>query len=341
MKILLITDPYIPVPPKGYGGIERVVELLALKFLKDKHEVDLLAGPNSYIEGALITTYGKNNFPPKREDKINALLFVWKFLWMNKSKYELVINYGRLINLIPILNSDISKISCYQREITESNVRAIFKLPYSKLKITGCSHNLVKRSNLESYCSVIHNCVNFSQYNLNENYRDDAPLIFLGRLEKIKGVHTAIEVALKTNNNLIIAGNISPLKEERQYFEDELMPLIDGEKIKYVGQVDDAQKNHFLGISKALLFPIEWDEPFGIVMIEAMACGTPVIGFGRGSVPEVIEDGITGYIVNTIDSMAESVLKLKSISRNKCREAAERRFDVSIIADKYINLSSI
>jgi glycosyltransferase involved in cell wall biosynthesis len=337
MRILLVSDPYIPVPPKGYGGIERVIELLALQFIKDKHEVVLLAGPNSVVKGSNVITYGENNFPPMREDKIKSLFFVWKYLWGNWEKYDLVINFGRLTNIFPILNHNINKVSCYQREITACNVRAILALPHQHLKVVGCSKNLIERSGLSNYCTFIHNCVDFSKYELNCSYDENAPLIFLGRLERIKGVHIAIAVAKKTNNKLIIAGNISHLDEEKRYYENEIKPLIDGNQIVYIGQVDDEQKNYFLGISKALLFPIEWDEPFGIVMVEAMACGTPVIGFNKGSVPEVVNEGVTGFIVNTTLEMEASLSKLNLLDRSNCRSVAASQFDVSVIGKAYLD----
>jgi glycosyltransferase involved in cell wall biosynthesis len=167
---------------------------------------------------------------------------------------------------------------------------------------------------------------------------DDAPLMFLGRIERIKGAHTAIAVAKATNHRLILAGNISPLPEEKQYFEEEVMPHIDGKQIVYLGALNDKQKNQYLGQAKALLFPIEWDEPFGMVMVESMACGTPVIGFRRGAVDEVIDDGITGFKVEDTEAMKGRVLDISSINRAMCRQKAMKRFDVQVIAANYLQL---
>jgi hypothetical protein len=142
----MISDPYIPVPPKGYGGIERVIELLAYQFIDEKHEVILLAGPNSYVAGSDVVTYGENNFPPRRKDKMSSLLFVWNYLLVNKKNFDLVINFGRLINVLPILNYNLKKVSCYQREISARNVRSVLALPHQHLVIVGCSKNLIERS---------------------------------------------------------------------------------------------------------------------------------------------------------------------------------------------------
>jgi len=339
MRILLISDPYIAVPPKGYGGIERIVELLAIEFIKQGHEVSLLAGPQSFVEGATIHIFGKNEFPPSKKTRISAMLSVWKFLFVRSSKkYDIVINFGRLIYLLPWLNKKIKKVSCYQREISPSNVRLIFRFPHKNIVISGCSNDLIQRSGVASLCTYVYNCVDFSKYTLTENFNAVHPLFFLGRIERIKGLHIAIEVAKRTNNQLIIAGNISPLPEEKAYYENEIKPLIDGNQIIYIGQANDQQKNELIGRSKAMLFPIEWSEPFGIVMIESMACGTPVVAYNRGSVEEVIDEGITGFKVNTIDEMCQAVEKLSRLDRTNCRKKAEDRFSVIKIADQYLNL---
>ncbi|MEP6614285.1 MAG: glycosyltransferase, partial [Mucilaginibacter sp.] len=152
-----------------------------------------------------------------------------------------------------------------------------------------------------------------------------------------KGAHTAIAVAKATNNQLIIAGNISHTADNLEYFKTEIEPLIDGKQIKYVGALNDAEKNKYLGQAKALLFPIEWDEPFGMVMVEAMACGTPVIAFNRGSVPEVVTTK-TGIRVNNFAEMVTAINHVSEIDRAACREEAMGRFDVPVIAKQYLNL---
>ena len=163
-------------------------------------------------------------------------------------------------------------------------------------------------------------------------------MIFLGRIEKIKGCHTAIEVAKATNNKLIIAGNISKLPEEIDYYEEEIKPKIDGKQIMFVGEVNDVQKNEWLGKAKALLMPIEWNEPFGIVMIEAMACGTPVLGFNRGAIPEVIDHGVNGFISENKEEMMKHVQQCETIDRSAVRRIAEERFSVEKIGSEYLSL---
>ena len=332
MKILMVMDPGILVPPKDYGGIERMVEIIAIEYTRMGYAVHLLVTPGSNVESCTIYPFGKEGFPPKKVDALKAIPTAWKFLWKHRDDYDLVHNFGRLAYLVPLLNHPVKKIMSYQREITNKNIWLINKLPNKNLFFTACSKNLLSR--IEGYGSwaSIYNAIIFSKYELRQNVEADAPLIFLGRLERVKGCHTAIEVAKKTCHRLIIAGNISTLPEEIDYFEKEILPHVDGEQIIYTGALNDEQKDHWLGKSKALIFPIEWNEPFGIVMIEAMACGTPVIGYNRGSVNEVIDEGITGFKVNSIDEMLDAVKRVAEIDREQCREYAKKRFEASVVA---------
>lgn len=337
MRVLLIMDPGIPVPPKLYGGIERMVYLYAEEYLKLGHEVTLLAGPDSSFSGHTIT-FGKNDLSRSNWEKMKEVSFVWRFLLQQKSNFDVIHNFGRLIYLLPVLNTSSKKIMSYQRQVTVKGIKIINSIPNKNLIFTACSNYCVSTGNVAGKWATIYNSLDFSQYELNNEVEENAPLIFLGRLDKIKGVHTAINVAKATNNKLIIAGNISHTPDNYAYFKNEIEPLIDGDQIKYVGELNDVEKNFYLRKSKAFLFPIEWDEPFGIVMIEAMACGTPVIGFKRGSVPEVIDHGITGFIVNNEEEMISALKSINQIIRTNCRQVSESRFNSETIAKQYLGL---
>jgi glycosyltransferase involved in cell wall biosynthesis len=340
MKILMVMDPGILVPPKGYGGHERLVYMFAKEYQKLGHEVHLLVTAGSEVPGCIVHDFGKEGFPPKKLDTLIAMQKGWRFLWKHRNKFDLVHNFGRLAYLLPVLNHPVKKIMTYGREISQRNISMINRLPNKNLVFTGCSSDLISRGGNVGNWKTVYNAIEFDRYTVMSSVPENAPLMFLGRIEQVKGCHTAIEVAKATGNSLIIAGNISSLQEEQDYYKQKIEPQIDGKQIRYVGQVNDEQKNHYLGQSKALLFPIEWNEPFGMVMTEAMACGTPVIGLRKGSVPEVIESNVTGYITDSKDDLIQAVSRVSRINRIDCREAAYNKFDVSVIAKQYLSIFS-
>lgn len=362
MNILIIMDPGIPVPPVKYGGIERIVYLLANAYKSQGHQVTLLAGPNSYCNGKTIE-FGANKLEPSKWTSLKEILFVWQYLTKaiiggreNRSAeqtFNLIHNFGRLAYLIPILSHRVIKLMSYQRKITAGNIRLTARLFPRNLWFTACSNHcinsslrkadtkndLLSSSTGHKNWNTIYNAVDFSSYEASKLVDDNAPLMFLGRLDRIKGAHTAIEVAQQLGSKLWIAGNKPEQGDDLKYANDILSRHADGVQIIYLGELDDKQKKHYLKRSRALLFPIEWDEPFGIVMIEAMACGTPVIAFNRGSVPEVVVPGKTGFIVNDTSAMCAAVENVKSIDRTICRSVAMEKFDISIIACQYLRLA--
>jgi glycosyltransferase involved in cell wall biosynthesis len=228
-------------------------------------------------------------------------------------------------------------VQSYQRPIPWRGVRRAHLLAGDSLLIAACSSSLYDHGTAgdRARCRTVHNAIDTRLYTLALSVPAEAPLVFLGRLEAIKGVHHAIAIAREAGRRLIIAGNRVGTPSGNQYFEREIRPHLDRERVRYVGEVDDAQKDALLGGAAALLMPIEWDEPFGIVMIEALACGTPVIGFRRGAVPEVVRHGETGFICQTPSEAARLVAELPTLSRSRCREDVERRFSPTALVDAY------
>jgi glycosyltransferase involved in cell wall biosynthesis len=171
---------------------------------------------------------------------------------------------------------------------------------------------------------------------LKPSFAPDGSLAFLGRLTADKGPETAIRLAQAAGRQLRIAAKIP--RGENRYFKERIEPLLDGDTVEFVGEVDERGKEAFLGQASALLFPIDWPEPFGLVMIEAMACGTPVVALRRGSVPEVIEDGVTGFVVDSEQEALAAIGRVDTLDRRRVRAAFERRFTAGRMAADYVAL---
>jgi glycosyltransferase involved in cell wall biosynthesis len=338
LKILLVMDPGILVPPKGYGGHERLVYMFAREYARLGHEVRLLVTNGSVVEGCTVHGYGKEGFPPSKVGALLAIPKAWWFLWKNRKKFDLIHNFGRLAYLLPVLNHSVKKIMTYGRIITGRNIKWINHLPNKNIVFTAPSVWCVSTGNVSGEWHTVYNAINFSKYTLVENLPEDAPLIFLSRLERLKGAHEAIQIALETGNRLILAGNISGLPEEKEYFKNEIEPYIDGDRIKYVGTLDDEGKNKYLGMSKAMLFPARTEEAFGMVMVESMACGTPVLAYGNAAIPEVVTEGITGFILKNIEDMKMSIDVLSNLNRKEVRLFSKKKFDVQVVAARYLEI---
>jgi glycosyltransferase involved in cell wall biosynthesis len=336
LRILITVDPYLPVPPVKYGGIERVVDFVVRTLIARGHTVYLAAHPAS-VTPATLLPYGEIDHTSRR-GRFRELIQASRLVSTVGRTVDIVHSFGRLASLLPILPSrSIPKIQSYQRHIVTRSIRFAGAMAGSSLMFTACSSWMYSHR-LGGEWRTVFNGVEVAKYDFVREVPADAALVFLGRLEKIKGVHTAIAIAHRAGRRLIIAGNRVRTREGDQYFEEEIAPHLDSDAITYVGELDDAAKNTLLGSAAALLMPIEWDEPFGIVMAEAMACGTPVIAFNRGSVSEVVVDGVNGFRCESVDDAARAVGRISEISRDNVRHDCERRFSAEAITDSYESL---
>lgn len=337
MTILLTCDPEIPVPPINYGGIERIVDSLIKEFSKNGHEVFLLANPDSTNNEAK-KVFGWPSLHSRGFKNIIKNAFYLNRI-IGEIKPDVIHSFSRLLYLYPLFlgGSKIKVVQSYQRKISTKSTRLASILASKKIFFTACGEHMLKNHPIANRSLAIHNFTDTRYFVLNSNIRPEF-LFYLGRIEDIKGTKEAIEVALATNQKLVIAGNIQPGHDD--YFENEVKPHLNNPLIEYVGPVNDEQKLYYLQRSTAFLFPIKWEEPFGIVMVEAMACGVPVIGFRRGSVPEVVKDGITGFVVDDVNEMIKAVAKIDAIDRLVVRKDCEDRFSLEVIAQKYVNLFS-
>lgn len=338
MKILLIMDPFIRVPPRHYGGIERVIADLANGLKERGHDVTLWAAPGSET-AARLQPFGREGEWSRWSNLRNSCLLAARF-WKQRGNYDIVHNFGKLAYMTPILRLDLPKVQTYMRDVNPANMRKAAMLGARRLQYTAVSTPIRDTGAPGGgEWSVIYNCASADKYHLNVKVDPKtAPLVFLGRLERCKGVHTAIAVARALNRTLHIAGTISDLPHEKAYFHREIEPQIDNELIKFVGPANDEQKNKLLGTAAATLMPIEFEEPFPVVLPEALLCGCPAIAFARGGMPEGIDHGRTGFLCRTVGEMIALVARLPEIDRAHCRAEAERRFSNDAIVSVYEKL---
>ena len=333
----MLMDPFIPVPPEHYGGIERVMYDIACRYATLGHRVTIVAGPNSKSPGRLIT-YGKNGaLDPAFNFKLLAEIYL--VLRREIKEHDVIHNFGRLIFLAPFLKNKIRKVQTYMRFVNSRNIERFDRFRPVNLTYTAVSNAITDTGKTaSSKWETVYNCAPVEKYQFKTDTSPDGYLAFLGRIERCKGLHTAIDVARLTGRKLVIAGNISALEHEKMYYETEIKPLIDNKQITYIGPVNDNQKNTLLGNAAALLTPVEWFEPFPIIIPEAYACGTPVLGFDNGGIAEGIETGITGYVSNNAQEMAAQVAQINLLSRQACRLKAENDYSDSKIASDYLSI---
>jgi glycosyltransferase involved in cell wall biosynthesis len=336
MKILLTADPELPVPPKLYGGIERIVDLLVVGLQARGHSVGLVAHRAS-------TSHAHQRFAWKglqsqnRWDTVQNTLSLW--LAVQQFQPDIIHSFSRIFYLLPLLRSSVPKVMSYQRYPSPRTTALGLRLAHDSLSFTGCSDYICGLgSTVGGHWYTIHNGVEIEKYQFQPTVPADAPLVFLSRIERIKGAHTAIAIAQRTGRRLLIAGNYSTTGAEGQYWEQEILPYLNKDGIEYVGPVDDEQKNRLLGQAAAMLVPIEWNEPFGIVFAEALACGTPVISCPYGALPEIVRQGVDGFLVNTVEEACKAVQNLDQIHRHNCRDRAEKSFSTTVIIEQYEQL---
>ena len=249
---------------------------------------------------------------------------------------DIVHSFSRIAYMLPFLRSRLPKIMSYQREPSLGTTAWGHRLSKGSLVFTGCSEHIAETGRKAGGTwHAIPNFIDPSKLTFEPKVTDDAPLVFLSRIEAIKGCHTAIAIAKASGRRLLIAGNRVETGSAAGYWDREIAPYLGKDGIEYVGTVNDEQKNKLLGQAAAMVVPIEWEEPFGIVFAEALACGTPVIACPRGSVPEILKDGIHGFYCQSVGEGVQAVRQLKNISRAACRLQVEQNFTVRRVADRY------
>jgi glycosyltransferase involved in cell wall biosynthesis len=337
MRIVITADPEIEVPPRLYGGIERVVDGLVRRFRTRGHRVCLVAKPGSECPAdAFYPWPGASSL--STSDSLRNTWTLWKAVCAFQP--DVIQSFSRIAYLTPLLRGGTPVVMSYQRDPTMRTVGLAVKLAArGVLRFTGCSEyiaGLGRKAGGEWL--GIPNFAEMDALKFSPTVARDAPLVFLSRVESIKGAHWAIEIARRTGQRLIIAGNHSDTGPEGDYWRHEIEPQIGHGGIEYVGPVDDVQKNKLLGEARAMVVPIQWNEPFGIVFAEALACGTPIVSCPRGSLTEIVRPGVDGFLIKSVEEGCEAVARLDTIDRANCRRRAEEAYGPDVIVERYLDL---
>lgn len=332
MKIAQIAPLWERVPPPAYGGIELVVGLLTDELVARGHEVTLFASGDSITSAKLESIHPQalRLDPNIKECGIYDMLQMAQ-VYERAGEFDLIHSHMGCVAL------PYSKLT---QTPTVHTLHGIFTPDNEKMFLHAKNQPYVSISNAQreerlglNHVATVYNSIDVSMHHFFPVADEPPYLAFLGRMSIEKGPRHAIEISKATGIPLKMAGKVDPVDVE--YFEKHIKPLVDGVQIQFLGEADHFMKNDLMGRAIATLFPITWREPFGLVMIESMAAGTPVIAMNLGSVPEVVADGMSGYICNTVDECIAAVSKIPNLSRSICREYVANRFGVDRMAAGY------
>lgn len=337
MRLLLTADPEIEVPPRLYGGIERIVDVLVRRLKAMGYQVGLVAREGSTAPAdAFYPWPGRSSL--SRGDTLANMWALWKA--KRDFRPDLLHSFSRIAYLAPHLRGRVPLVMSFQREPTARTVGLAARLAApGTLTFTGCSEYIARQGRPSGgEWFGIPNFADTEGLHFSPSVPADAPLVFLSRVEEIKGAHWAIEIARRTGNRLVIAGNHSDSGPEGEFWRQKILPEIGRDGVEYVGPVDDVQKDRLLGGARAMVVPIRWNEPFGIVFAESLACGTPVISCPTGALPEIVRPGIDGFLIESIEQGCDAVGKLGTIDRATCRRRAEEHFSAHAVVARYDEL---
>lgn len=342
LRIAQIAPLWFPIPPKKYGGIERIISFLTEELVKRGHEVTLFTSGDSKTKARLISVCPQSlikagyswqdpfwNLENLSEvfsraenfDIIHSHLDLWTLHFQNLTR-------------VPVLHTFHNQL--YKASITREGERKptrieIFERHKNKTLAVFISKSERQQSAVKFPRSwVIYNGIDISQFKFNLKPKDH--FIWIARIDPFKGIENAIKAAKMANVKLLLAGRLDP--QRREYFVKKIKPHLSN-KIRYLGQLPQERLSNFYGQALACLYPIEWEEPFGLIMAESMACGTPVIAFNRGSVPEIVKDGKTGFVVKNIPEMVKAMKEIDQINRVDCRKRVEKFFTHQRMVDDY------
>jgi glycosyltransferase involved in cell wall biosynthesis len=331
MRIALVAPPWIPIPPPGYGGTEMVVGLLAEGLVQAGHEVVLVAHGDSEIDGVeLVPAPPIPDDVPIGQVAIELAHVVWAYDRLVAKRPEVIHDHttaGPLVGAPQALAAGIPAVTTCHGPFN-AHVQQFLGAAASACPVIAISEDQARQSGCVPVCAVIHHGIDVNSVPVGEG--QGGYFAFLARFTPEKGPRRAALIARRANVRLQIAGKMWE-PAEVDYFHSEIEPLL-GDGVEYVGEIGGQEKYEFLGRAAALLNPIDWSEPFGLTMIESLACGTPVISTPRGSAPEIIEPGHTGLLRSTDDELVAALGECPQLDRKRCRQVAEKRFTTTRMA---------
>ena len=332
MRIAQVAPLCESVPPKHYGGTERVVSYLTEALVQMGHEVTLYASGDS-VTGARLRACSKSALRLDKSsiDPVADHVYLAERVYQQSREFDVVHSHIDYLGFPLWRRMATPRVTTLHGRLDIPNLVKLVR-EFRDEPVVSISDSQRLPLAWANWQTTVYHGLPERLYSLWE--RPGAYLAFLGRISPEKRLDRAIEIARRSGMPLKIAAKVD--KVDRVYFEATIKPLLHQSHLEYIGEIGESEKNEFLGKAAALLFPIDWPEPFGLVMIEALACGTPVIAFASGSVPEILESGTNGFLVRTIDEAVQAVEQVQRLSRRKCRQWFEERFTATRMAQEYL-----
>ena len=332
MRIAQVAPLYESVPPKTYGGTERVVSYLTEELVRQGHEVTLFASGDSQTRAHLISPCRKSlRLDSRCVDQMAHHILLIEQVLKYALDFDLIHFHIDYLHFPTSRRENIPHITTLHGRLDLPDLVPLYR-EFEEMPLVSISNAQRRPLAWVNWLATVYHGVPDGLYTFHE--KPGGYLSFLGRISPEKGVDQAIHIAKRTGIPLRIAAKVD--RADREYFETTIKPLMNCSLIEYVGEVREAEKDEFLGNSLALLSPVNWPEPFGLVLIEAMACGTPVVAYRCGSIPEIVQDGVTGFIVEDLESALGAVAEVPTLSRKACRRVFEERFTASRMCVDYL-----
>jgi glycosyltransferase involved in cell wall biosynthesis len=332
----VLAPPWIPVPPPGYGGIEAVIDLLCEGLVERGHEVTLFAAPGSRSP-AHVQTFAEAAHPDEIGASIHEadhVAFAWEHIERAARRarpFDVVHDHSGFTALAMADRVDVSVVHTIHCPLTDE-VASFYSRHGHKAHLVAVSDSQARSAPARvRIAAVVSNPIAVQNWPLRTKKADY--LLWVGRMDPVKGAARAIDAARLAGRRLILAGPVQPGQE--RYFAEHVEPQLDGQRVRYIGEVGGAVKQELFANAAGLLMPVRWREPFGMVMVEALACGTPVIAFPEGAVAEIVIDGENGWLVADEAEMACAVARLGAIDSLRCRASVAERYDVSVTTAGY------